>query len=92
MARPCEWPRFTQSGITGTALQVMLNGDACPVIDSATQSHMRGVAHGNDVGLATAFCHGRDAGQSSEGLIVTTTDWPRRLGEQRGEIDFTDAW
>jgi hypothetical protein len=46
---------FPQSGIAGTALQIVLDGDACPVIDGTTQSYMRCVAQRNDVGLAAAF-------------------------------------
>ena len=58
---------------------IVLSGNACPMIDSVTQSHVRGIAHDYDMRLSAAFRHGRYARQCPERLIVTTAKRPRSL-------------
>ena len=48
------------------------------------------VAHDDDVRLAAALRHGRNARQRSKRGIVSAAQGPRRLGEQGGEGDSAD--
>ena len=82
---------FAQFGVAMSAALVMLRGDARPVIDSAAQPHMAGLAPDDDAVLAAAPGHRSDPGQGPQGVIVSPTQRLASLSEQRGENDPSDA-
>ncbi len=79
-----------ERGVSFTAGAIMLDGDAGPVVDGTAQTHVAGFAHDDDAALAAAAGHGRDAGQASEGPVVSVAQRPGRFCEQRGEDDPSD--
>ena len=77
--------------ILGLADGIMLYGDAGPVVDRVLQPVVGRQAAHHDHGLARALGDGSDAGQASQGLIISP---PQRIVcfcEQRGQDDPTDA-
>jgi hypothetical protein len=82
-------PPFPQGGVADAALWIGLHGGTRPMKDSIAQSLVSGIAHDNNMGLATTFGDGRDPGQGPEGWIIATADRPRSLREQDGQGDPT---
>ena len=69
-------PASTQCGIASAALVIVLNRNACPMVDSVAQSNVRSVAHDYDMRLPAAFRHRRYARQCPERLIVPAAKRP----------------
>ena len=81
----------SQRCVLGFADGVMLYGDAGPVVEGILQPVVGGQAAYHDEGLAGALGDGSDAGQASQGLIVSSSQSVMRFCEQRGEDDPADA-
>ena len=67
---------LTQDSVAKATLGVGLDGGSRPVEDGIAQPLMSGIAHDNNMGFATAFGHGRDPGQGSEGGIIAAAERP----------------
>ena len=81
---------LTQRGVTTAALGIVLNRNACPVVDGVAQSRMRSVAHDNNARFTTLLGHGRNAGQRPQRRIIASAERSRSFGKQRGQVDPTD--
>ncbi len=89
-ARPWEGATSAERGVSFMAGGVVLDGDAAPVVDGAAQTHVAGPAHDDDAALAASAGHRSDAGQASEGMVVSVAQRPGGFCEQRGEDDPSD--
>ena len=69
----------------------MLYGDAGPVVEGILQPVVGSQSAYHDEGLAGALGDGSDAGQASQGLVVSSSQSVMRFCEQRGEDDPADA-
>ncbi len=75
----------SERDVSDAARGIVLDGDAGPMVDGAAQTHVAGFAHDDDAALAASAGHGRDAGQASEGVVVSVVQRPGRFCEQRGD-------
>ncbi len=82
---------LAQFRITGAAANVVLDGDAGPMVDGGAQPQMTGLTHENHAALAAAPRHRGDAGQGAQRMIVSFAQRLRGLAEQRSEDDPSDA-
>ena len=81
---------LAQRGVTTAAFGIVLNRNACPVVDGVTQSRVRSVAHDDDAGFATSLGHRCNAGQRPQRRIIASAERSRSFGKQRGQVDPTD--
>ncbi len=80
-----------KSGILGFALQVVLNGDARPMIHGVGESVMAGLPADNDPAFAGSLGHGRDSGQTSQSGVIAPLQGIPSLCKQRGEDDPSNS-
>jgi len=81
----------SEGGVAGAAPVVVLGGDTRPMVDRPAQSDVRGIAHGDNTGFATALGDGRDTGQRPQRLIVASAERPRGFGKKCGQRDLADS-
>lgn len=81
---------LTQRGVTTAALGIVLNRNACPVVDGVTQSRVRSVAHHNDARFTTSLGHRCNAGQRPQRRVIASAERSRSFGKERGEVDPAD--
>jgi len=67
------------------ACEVVLNGDARPMVHGVGQSVMAGLSSDDDAALARALGDRRDSCQAAQGGVVTSLQGIERFCEQRGE-------
>src|SRR5208283_4780386 len=82
---------LAQFRIAGAAANVVLDGDAGPMVDGGAQPQMTGLTHENHAALAAAPRHRGDAGQGAQRMIISFAQKLRGLAEQRGQDDPSDA-
>ena len=82
---------LAQFRIAGVAANVVLDGDAGPMVDGGAQPQMTGLTHENHAALAAAPRHRGDAGQGAQRMIISFAQRLRGLAEERGEDDPSDA-
>ena len=81
---------LAQRRVTTAALRIVLNRNACPVIDGVAQSRMRSVTHDNDARFTTSLGHGGDTCQRPQRRIIASVERSRSFGKQRGQVDPPD--
>jgi integron integrase len=80
-------PLASQAVVMGTAVRVILNTGASPVIEGVAQARIAPVAHADDERLTALARHRGDAPVRPQRLIVSVGQRPRGLGEHRGGDD-----
>ena len=81
-----------QGVVTSPGGCVVLNGDARPVMDGVSQPFVAGQTSDHEALFAAAPGYRSGACQSAQGVVISSLQRLRGLGEQRGENDSADSW
>ena len=81
-----------KAGVELTGTEVVLCGDARPVIEGIAQTRIAGVPHDDERALAASARNGRSASQGSQRTVVSFCKGLGGLCEHRGGQDPSDAW
>src|SRR3954452_4842468 len=81
-----------QRRISVSTGRIMLDGDACPMIDCIAQSVVAGESPQHDQALAAAASDRGHSRQQTQNVVISSPQRLASLGEQRGDGDPSEPW